>query len=408
VTTGQSILRQLCLGPCDPSELEQVLLRRYGSSGGDRNNTRALLFPGDQEQYSVRLVFDKKYALKDAEAGPRLSDLDVSELHDLIKREILTPGPPKVATWTLFAALPVSGCFRWNDDFQILPVPQDAPRPEFLLADHPFLLQFRFAGSSNGMVEQARRHRRGLELELLLSGLVANHIRSDRTTVHRWVILPPAGDPPRIPPSILSQMGYHYEGSRGVQDAFTACDDVSALKSISPAEYYAGVGIRSSQEMELPATFAAGIEAYTRLSPPLRRKFLNSCAWLQHSHTVFHASQSASYMALVLAVEALMPPPESGRSCEACKRSVGKGPTQRFKEFLAKLAPTGEAFSGELGRFYEIRSKLVHGGGLLLSDREFLGSTGLEGFEDWQRRFRLHQFVQIAIVNWLFWGSQPG
>lgn len=227
MTTGQSILRQLCPEPCDPSELEQVLLRRYGSSGGDRNNPRALLFPGDQEQYSVRLVFDKKYALKDAEAGPRLGDPDLSELNDLIKREILTPGPPKVAAWTLFAALPVSGRFRWNDDFQILPVPQDAPRPEFLLADHPFLLQFRFAGSSNGMVEQARRHRRGLELELLLSGLVANHIRSDRTTVHRWVILPPAGDPPRILPSILCQMGYHYEGSRGVQDAFTACDDVA-------------------------------------------------------------------------------------------------------------------------------------------------------------------------------------
>jgi hypothetical protein len=112
VTAGQSILRQLCPAPCDPSELEQVLLRRYSSSGGDRNNTRALLFPGNQEQYSVRLVFDKKYALKDAEAGPRLSDPDLSELNDLIKREILTPGPPRVATWTLFAALPVSGCFR--------------------------------------------------------------------------------------------------------------------------------------------------------------------------------------------------------------------------------------------------------------------------------------------------------
>jgi hypothetical protein len=112
-------------------------------------------------------------------------------------------------------------------------------------------------------------------------------------------------------------------------------------------------------------------------------------------------------MALILAVEALMPPPESGKSCEACKRSVGKGPTRRFKEFLARHAPIGEAFSREPDRLYEIRSKLVHGGGLLLSDREFLGTTGLEGFEDWQRRFRLHQFVQIAIVNWLFWGHLP-
>jgi hypothetical protein len=217
------------------------------------------------------------------------------------------------------------------------------------------------------MVEQARRHRRGLELELLLPGLVANHIRSDRTTVHRWAIPPVAGDPPPVRPSILCQVGYYYEGSRGVQD-------------IPPAEYYAGIGVRSSRELDLPATFAAGIETYNQLSQPLRRKFLNSCQWLQHSHTVFFSSKSASYMALVLAVEALMPPPESGKECETCKRRIGKGPTQRFKEFMAKFAPPGEADSGELGLFYEIRSKLVHGGGLLLSDREHLGSTGLEGF----------------------------
>ena len=180
-----------------------------------------------------------------------------------------------------------------------------------------------------------------------------------------------------------------------------------ALKSIPPTEDYVSVDGRSSRELELPATFATGIQIYTRLSSPLRRKFLNTCAWLQHSHTVYQESQSASYMALVLAVEALMPPPEGGIPCKTCKRSTGKGPTQRFKEFLARLAPVGKGFSGELDRFYEIRSKLVHGGGLLLSDREFLGNVWLEGFEDQQRRWRLHQFVQVAIVNWLFGGHPP-
>jgi len=107
-------------------------------------------------------------------------------------------------------------------------------------------------------------------------------------------------------------------------------------------------------------------------------------------------------MALILAVEALMPPPEIGKSCETCKRSVGKGPTQRFKEFLARFAPAIEVFRGELDCFYAIRSKLSHGGGLLRSDRRSFGSAGLEDFEDWQRQFHLHHFVQMAVVNWLF------
>lgn len=402
MTVGRSILRELCPQSCEPSELEQVLLRRYGSSGGDRNNPNALLFPGDQEQYAVRLIFDKKHTLKDALAGPRLNGSELTELTSLVEREILTPGTPKIGNWTLFAALPVTGYFRFEDDFQILPVPEKAPRPNFLLADHPFLLQFRFAGSVNPMVEQMRRHRRGIEIELLLSALLANHIRSDRTTVHRWVIPPPAGAAPRIQPSMLCQVGYFYEGSRGIQEAFTTCGDVPALNIVAPAEYYARFGIGCNQELDLPANFGTGIAAYNRLPTPLQRKFLNSCFWLQHSHTIFQASRSASYMALILAVEALMPPPEAGKCCETCKRNVGKGPTQRFKEFIGRFAPTSERFCGELDRFYDIRSRLAHGGGLLLSDRQFFGSGGLEDFEDRQRQFHLHQFVQVATVNWLF------
>jgi hypothetical protein len=98
MTFGQSILRELCPQPCEPSELEQVLLRRYGSSAGDRDNPKALLFPGNQEQYAVRLVFDKKHALKDALAGPRLNASELSELSDLVEREILKPSALKLGT----------------------------------------------------------------------------------------------------------------------------------------------------------------------------------------------------------------------------------------------------------------------------------------------------------------------
>jgi hypothetical protein len=84
---------------------------------------------------------------------------------------------------------------------------------------------------------------------------------------------------------------------------------------------------------------------------------------------------------------------------------VGKGPTRRFQEFLANFAPAGEEYSEEPGRFYEIRSKLVHGGELLLSDRDFPGSMGLQDFDDWRRRFRLCQFARAAMANWLF--SRP-
>jgi len=208
MSAARSILRELCQKPLDQSELEQVLLSKYSSSGGDRNDQNALLFPGDQERYAVKMVFDKRHALADILAGPRLDSSELSDLKELIECELLTSGKARVGNWILFAALPTSGYFRSGDDFQILPVPEQAPRANFLLADHPLLLQFRFLGSANPMVEQMRRHARGMELELILSGLVANHIRSDRSMVHRWVVPQHVDGPPRIQPSVIRQVGY--------------------------------------------------------------------------------------------------------------------------------------------------------------------------------------------------------
>jgi hypothetical protein len=395
-----NILSQLCPPGWDSYELEQVLLGIYRSSSGDRSDPKALLFPGHHEQYAIKLVFDKKYELKEAFAGPLLTESDLAELQDRVEREVLVPGTPRIGNWLLFAAVPVTGFFRFRDDFQILPVPKNAPRPPFLMADHPFLLQFRFRGSENSMVERMRLYARASELELLLAALVANHIHSENQTAHRWVFQP-MDDPPRAPRSILCQTGYTFEGHRLIQDEFTSAADDPPLTLLPLFRHYSQFGIRTDDVLVLPEDIEAAILAYEHLPTDLKMKFKNSSFWLQHSFTVFLDSRSASYMALVSAVEALMPPAETGGSCACCKRSMGKGPTSRFREFLAEFAPTGEHFRGELQRFYEIRSKLAHGGTVLLSDRHF-GLGGLEDFEDWRRQNRLHEFVRVACVNWLF------
>src|ERR1039457_4966889 len=73
--------------------------------------------------------------------------------------------------------------------------------------------------------------------------------------------------------------------------------------------------------------------------------------------------------------ECLMPPPKAGAVCETCHRTIGKGPTQQFREFVEQFAPGTGPLGSErkpVQRLYEIRSKLVHGGGLLITDREQL------------------------------------
>jgi hypothetical protein len=394
-----NILPLLCPKGCDSYELEQVLVGKYCSSSGDRSDPQILLFPGDETRYAVKLIFDKKHRLRAVIAGPLLTDSALSELISQIERQLHTPAA-RIGNRVLFAALPVTGAFRFKDDFQILPVPENAPRPDFLMADHPFLLQFRFGGSENLSVQQMRMESRARELEMLLVALVANHIHGQRQISHQWVIRP-LGDPPRRPRSILCQLGYMFEDSKALVDQFTSITDIPALTFMPPVLTYAQFAVSAGANLLLPDNIEAAIVAYGRLPAQLQTKFINASYWLQHSHSVFQDSRSASYLALVSAVEALMPPPDTGATCPSCKRSVGNGPTRQFKDFLEEFAPTGEQYSGELQHFYEIRSSLAHGGKVLLSDRHFsLG--GLENHEDWMRQRRLHEMLRVAIVNWLF------
>jgi hypothetical protein len=103
-----------------------------------------------------------------------------------------------------------------------------------------------------------------------------------------------------------------------------------------------------------------------------QQRFLRACFWLQHARIVHSHSRSASYTALICAVEALIPPQRGAPICSECNRSKGKGPTGLFKEFVDRYAPPGGDSQVNRGKFYEIRSKLSHEGRLLATDREGL------------------------------------
>jgi len=402
VERGQSIIKRLCPTPCEPSELEQVLVSRYGSSGGDSTDKHSLLFPGRQDKYCMRLAYDRNYVLVDIHSGPDLTDSELSEVIDLVAHDLYSEAEPKVGSAVCFSVLPVTEYFLRQNDFQIMPVPPDAPRPDFLIADHPFLLEVQIKGSRNAAVEIQRHLRRSREVELLLCVLLRGYIRSDRSKLrHSWVMPPADKNPPRLSPSVFWQVGYHYEGHKYLREHFSPTIGIPPMEICDPNEYYSRFGISLGQTLDLPATINAAIVAYNRLPSGIRRTFLTSCTWLQHSHEMFHFSHSASYLALVFAIETLLPKPKSEGLCDCCNREKRKGPTALFKEFLAEFAPAQGQANKRLGEFYRIRSKIVHEGGVLLSDRLLFGEMGFGDMEDWTLRYDLQHHVQVALLNWL-------
>jgi hypothetical protein len=181
---------------------------------------------------------------------------------------------------------------------------------------------------------------------------------------------------------------------------FTDTTAVPQMTEVAPEEYYTRGGIGPERALEIPATLTSLLDRFFALPTIERERLLRACFWFQHGHTTWTFSRSASFMAMVSAVEALMPPVKGAPVCEKCKRPVGAGQTKLFTDFVANFAP-GRAAEARR-RFYGIRSALSHGGTLLHSDRRTLSPhmTGAK-LEEWEDIGAIWRLVRVVLVNWL-------
>jgi hypothetical protein len=121
---------------------------------------------------------------------------------------------------------------------------------------------------------------------------------------------------------------------------------------------------------------------------------------MRHSAAVWQLSHTASFTAIVQAIEALVPAEEPD-ICPACKRNRGKGPTASFKDFLEQHAGASVSRSA-LDELYSMRSAISHRGVLLRSD--LVGAWGgLNPLEADQRAKQgtAQLLARLALINWL-------
>jgi hypothetical protein len=171
------------------------------------------------------------------------------------------------------------------------------------------------------------------------------------------------------------------------------------LAQVEPSEYYLQRGISVDQKLTIPSDTKRQCDRFFALNIDDKEKFLRSSYWLQHADKVFSMSKSASFVALVSAIEALMPPPKSGKQCPECKQMLGVGPTKHFVDFVEALIPDSAIPESERKRFYQIRSALSHGGKLLASDHGVWGFTPKQLGEG-QDTGVVWQIAQMVLRNW--------
>lgn len=338
--------------------------------------------------------------VKDIQAGPALTQNDLDALArqvDVVFADTTTA----VRRAILFSDLPVTGSYRYRDQFRIMPAPPEAPKLEQVLGDHPFVLEVVHRSSDNTDLRIQRGIREVQTVSLLLSGLIP-WIVCERPghLEQRWAIRLRQGSADS--PSEWVQLTYMFPGFQALADEMTS-DPGTPIELIEADGFYAKRGIRPDDVLQLPLSFELMLDHFYALGLEKRDQFLRWAYWLNHAKQIWNLSHSAHYLALIQAVEALRPR-LPGSVCQHCRSQTGPGPTQQFVDFVERHPPRQDPETErERRELYRLRSALTHGGKLLRRDLHVALFAGLEPAELKERESsdRAALLTRIAGVNWL-------
>lgn len=395
-----NLLEDLYGNIVEQSELEQLLLTHFGGCRSESHEEIHYSHAGKQGPALI-LKYTKDGELSEICTGSAIFPTDVESIRAKVEQQLLKPSEPEIGQIVLFANLPTVGWFRYRDDFQLVPMPANAPRPQCLIGDHPLLLQYRVEGSTDFHISMLRRTRTGRELDLLFTALTTV-IQGSIGNVARfhWSLV--NGNDPANLRSEYCQEAYTWPDANGIAPSYAPQDGIDPIGRTPAAEHYTRVGINPGHPLDLPDILEQLLATYFGMPRESRDRFMRASFWFQYAQRVGGISHSGAFTALVSAVEALIPDAKPDAHCRACDRPIGLGPTKKFIAFVEEHAPEPAITKERRRQLYSLRSALSHGGHLLHSDRYGWGggmtSTQLS---EWSDQRAMWQVVRLVLVNWL-------
>lgn len=393
----------------EAQELLQVLLGHFSEAKGVE--ARTYQFQKRDAHHFLEVTCDETGNIKTIAPSKGFPSDELDTIETKIQTTLLTKHGTKIAQFIGFCDEPITGYFRHKDLFQILPLPDDAPRPNVAVADHPYILEVAYESCPEAMVDTPRRRKQAIIYTRLLN-LFANQQISlgtrygqfawtQRTEgISNWTIE-------------WAPLGYFYTGLKGTVDEFTPVNNFHPIERVFFQTYYGASLGRTTGPFKLPDNLEQSLEKAFALDGDNARKFFMACSWYAQYHYTWRESHSSAFIALVTALECLSQEKEvchacnqpllenEGDICQSCGQPRYRV-TKHFQDFLRKYFPYIDKFPKEKRAFYQVRSQLAHGMDLLQADLEpwkYTLNARIQEQESLQRS--LYYIVGIAIYNWL-------
>jgi hypothetical protein len=352
---------------------------------------------GDKNSSNYLDVFFKKDGTITRVEGV-LDDTQEAALADQVRLALLENQKESFAQTFCFSRLcEVRGFYRYGDIFQIIPIPVDAPHAPMIVADHPFILQFKYVSCADGEINGFRRSKKEAELTRVLNLLCCRPISSSSRYVRRfWGIGKNAANEHC---SSFLQEGYGYREFTPELKEFSDMTATPQIRSFPTAEYYDSDFFAGDYDLTFPDYAKEYLDKFFSLMGENAKRFNIASSWFSQVNGLWHESSSAALVAVVSAIEALLE--KSQETCKVCGHSKHEI-TKRFKAFLKQHVPRVESqFPEEFKAIYKTRSTLAHGDDLLVADLEHWNYFGTP-LQQWQDDFQrnTHYITATALRNW--------
>lgn len=391
------LLQFVAEGSIAEEEVRQILSHRVGHAQYGADGPGRVQYVGPEGVY-LTLVYGKR-ELKRIDVGTALPTEVLDGIMADVEAEL---GPPSwiVRRGVVFSAVPTDGAWRYGGLFQLVPPPPNAPRPPFLIGDHPLVLEVRVRRSANFMTMNLRTARELNKVSLLL-GLILRHglTLPPRSARRHWVYLVDQEQPELKLHSEFLQVGYNIDEFQLEAQGFS--DGLPDCPIIHSDAYYKLQGIVPGDPLAVPDLASSYLDRYFALDPLAQHRFLRACYWWNRANEAWAISHSMSWTGLVQAVEVLIDSPRGTATCPTCGLRRGPGPTRQFMEFVEQFAPGIDEKTRR--DFYDTRSQLDHGGPILLADEEEALSPGLHpsAVDEMHAQDALRNAVRAVLLNFL-------
>jgi hypothetical protein len=378
------------------SELDfRTILAGYFPAGAQQD-PKIVTYGRDRDTAIVARYKDGR--LRTLEAGPALKLEDVEAVAARVSAEAAETREYVHRSIVFSIRRPV-GFWRFEDRFQLLPAPPGAPDvPE--LAPHPLVLEFKVRRAVDDRLRTVRWADTETKLVLLLNallrfGLTHAGFRSQR----RWVTAiewPEGPTGPAATRTTYANDGYVLPGFASSADDFSDTSHLPEIPTLAIGEPHSP---DFTAPLQIPSYLAPGVACYYALSDPDRDVFNRSLYWFARASAMYSVSYSAAFAALVQAIEALVSQPGPRESCPECKQDRSPGATARFRDFLTKVGVDRRTSN----TFYQIRSGVLHGSRVLLTDIDDSFSMSLHpgSFEFYVNYDTCEPATRFAMLTWL-------